>query len=70
MFSWDLVWVPKGGYKVFRSVPLARTKPVFAPVLDADVRELYTLNEFIKFKERQIAHYTQVERNRAAITET
>ena len=50
MFSRDLVWVPEGGYKVLRSVPLVRTKPVFAPVLDADVRELHALDEFIKFK--------------------
>ena len=62
--------VPKAGYKVFHSVPLVRTKPVFAPVLDADVRELQALDEFIKLKERQIARYIQVERNRVAITET
>ena len=70
MFSRDLLWVPEGGYKVFRSVPLVRTKPVFAPVLDADVREVQALDEFIKLKERQIARHTQVERNRAAITKT
>ena len=70
MFSRDLVWVLEGGYKVFRSVPVVRTKPVFAPVLDPDVRELQALDEFIKLKERQIARHTQVERNRAAITET
>ena len=43
---------------------------MFAPVLDADVRELQALDEFIKLKERQIARHTQVERNMAAITET
>ena len=43
---------------------------MFAPVLDADVRELQALDEFIKLKERQIARHTQVERNRAAIIET
>ena len=55
---------------MFHSVPQVRTKPVFTPVLDADVRELQALDEFIKMKERQIACHTQVERNRAAITET
>ena len=54
---------------MFHSVPLVRTKPMFAPVLDADVRELQALDEFIKLKERQIAHHTQVERNMVAITE-
>ena len=70
MFSRDLVWVPKGGYKVFCSVPLVRTKPVFALVLDADVRELHAIDEFIKLKEQQIAPHIQVERNMAAIIET
>ena len=51
IFSRDLIWVPEGGYKVFRSVPLVWTKPVFASVLDADVRELQALDEFIKLKE-------------------
>ena len=69
MFSRNIVWVSEGGYKVFRSVPLVRTKPIFAPVLDVDVMELQALNEFIKLKERQIARHTQVERNMAAITE-
>ena len=55
---------------MFHSVPQVRTKPVFAPVLAADVRELQALDEIIKLKERQIARHTQVERNRAAITET
>ena len=66
MFSRDLLWIPEGGYKV----PLVWTKPVFAPVADADVRELQALNEFIRLKERQIARHTQVERNKAAIIET
>ena len=70
MFSRDFLWVLETGYKVFHSVPLVRTKPMFAPVLDADVMELQTLDEFIKLKERQIARHTQVERNMAAITET
>ena len=55
---------------MFHSVPLVRTKPVFAPVLDADVRELHVLDEFIKLKKPQIAHFTQMERNRIAIIET
>ena len=50
IFSRDLLWVPKGGYKVFRSV-LVRTKPMFTLVVDADVRELHALDEFIKLKE-------------------
>ena len=69
MFSRDLLWIPEGRYKVFRSVPLVRTKPVFSPVADADVRELQALDEFIRLKERQIARHTQVERNMAAIIE-
>ena len=47
-----------------------RTKPVFVPVLDADIRELHALDGFIKLKEQQIARHTQVERNRVGITET
>ena len=39
---------------MFHNVPLVRTKPVFAPVLDADVRELQALDKFIKLKERQL----------------
>ena len=60
----------EAGYKVFHSVPQVWTKPVYAPILAADVRELQALDEFIKLKEQQIARHTQVERNRAAITET
>ena len=70
MFSRDLLWLLEGRYKVFRSVPLVRTKPVFAPILDADVRGVQALDKFIKLKERQIARHTQVERNKAAITKT
>ena len=42
---------------------------MFAPVLNADVRKLHALDEFIKLKERQIARHTQVERNIVAIIE-
>ena len=58
MFSRDLLWVPDAGYKMFHSVPQVRTKPVFAPVLATNVRELQALDEFIKLKERQIARHT------------
>ena len=43
---------------------------MFAPILNVDVRKVQALDEFIKLKERQIARHTQVERNKAAITET
>ena len=58
MFSRDLLWVSEEGYKVFHSVPLVQTKLVFAPVPDADVRELPALDKIIKLKERQITCHT------------
>ena len=58
IFSRDLLWLPEAGYTVLHSVPQVRTKPVFAPVLDADVRELQALDKFIKMKEQQIARHT------------
>ena len=70
IFNRDLLCVLETRYKVFHTVPLVRTKPVFALVLDVDVRELQTLDEFIKLKEQQIPRYTKVERNMVAIIET
>ena len=53
MFSWDfLLWLLEGGYKVFRNVPPVQTKPVFAPVLDVDVREVQALDKFIKLRKQ------------------
>ena len=49
-------WVPEVGYKVFHSIPLVRTKPVFVLVLDADVRELQALEEFIKLRKKDKLH--------------
>ena len=50
MYSWNVLWAPVEGYKVFRTVPIIRTKPVFAPVSKPDIRELDALDEFIKLK--------------------